>query len=365
MLHSGSRRTVPGMFHRYGALLAVALILARPQVNIAQTIASGDTFAKAQQLAASHHLQHADDLLSQLVQRQPGNAVAWQQLGLIQTQRQLYRDAMRSFARALAIHPGLAAAKLGEIRAAVAYALTLRSAGHQNGALACLLRANRIVPDSPELLTDFGIQAYGMHIYKDADKALTRAHQLDPGNLTTLYALAHVELDEQNMPAAEKHLHAYLQRKPDDATAHYGLGHLLHMMSQDDAAVTELTRSIQLQPRQIASYYELGVIAMERQQIAEAKAEFTHVLAINPHHGGALTGMGILAFRSRHYKQAAQYLSKAVHYAADYVTAHTYYAMTLTRLGQKSEAARQMAQAQALTAQQDRLRGGYTIKKAP
>lgn len=40
---------------------------------------------------------------------------------------------------------------------------------------------------------------------KDADAALNTAHELAPGNVKTLYALAHTELDEQMMGEAEAH----------------------------------------------------------------------------------------------------------------------------------------------------------------
>ena len=360
----GLRFSLPSARRKTCSSIALLCTLFIPPALIAQTNSAAAALHRADSLAAGNHLEQANLLLSSLVQREPHDAEAWLKLGEIQTRQRLYGDAMKSFESALAISPGSRAAQSGEVHAAIKDALSFRAAGDQNGALAILYRALKSVPDSPELLTDFGIQADGMQIYHNADKALTKAHRLDPSNLKTLYALAHVELDEQNMPAAEKHLRAYLLKRPNDATAHYGLGHLLRMMSQYDAAVVQLRRSIALQPNQVASYYELGVIALDRQQNTQAKAEFTHVLSVNPYHGGALTGMGILAFRGKNYQAAAKYLGQAVLYAPSYVTAHRYYAMTLAQLGKKSEAANQMAEAQALTAKQAQLSHGYTIEKS-
>lgn len=353
------------VFHWKVLFLVLGIAFGCVAALAAQTPSTATILHQAAALAASHHLEQANEMLSTLVQNEPQNAEAWQMLGTIQSEQQLYGDAMKSFASALAIHPHSTASQNGEIQAAIKNALALRAAGDQNGALAALVQAIKAVPNSTELLTDFGIQADAMKIYQDADHALTKAHKLDPENLTTLYALAHVELDEQDMPGAEKHLREYLQKRPKDATAHYGLGHLLHMLSQDNAAIVQLQRSIALQPDQTASYYELGVIALDRQKNQEAKAEFSHVLSMNPYHGGALTGMGILAFRSKDYKAASNYLSKAVLYAPDYIPAHRYYAMTLTHLGEKSQAAHQIEIAQALAARQSRLRHGYTLEKQP
>lgn len=341
------------------------LLLAAPALLSPVSQAQQDTLARARSLAASGHLQEANELLSDAVRNKPQDAAFWQELGMIQLSQQLYDDAMQSFGTALRLQPDLGSAQAGEVKAAVADALQDRSTGNQDGALSCLLRARKLVPDSVELLTDFGIQADGMELYKDADAALNQAHGLAPGNAKTLYALAHVELDEQKMPAAEAHLRAYLQMRPDDATAHYGLGHLLYMMTKYDEAAQELERSIALHPQQTESYYELGEIALDQRHGEQARKEFSIVLKADPDHGGALTGMGIVAYRSKDYAQADAYLSKAVLCAPDYAPAHRFYAMTLARLGQQQQSERELALAQKLTDEQDRLRHGYILEHAP
>lgn len=320
---------------------------------------------KARELEAAKHYEQANELLAGYASDHPGNLDVLIELGRVQMEQRLSDDAMRSFSAALAIDPHSASARAGEVRAAVASALADRNAGNNDASLSCLVQALKLVPDSTELLLDFGIQADSMQIYQDADRALTHAHSLAPRNPTILYALAHLELDEQHMADAESNLRAYLKFRPDDATAHYGLGHLLHMLNKDDEARSELERSIALQPQQTESYYELGEIALELHQDDAAKKSFEEVLAVAPHHGGALTGMGILAFRAGDYPSAEKYLRDAVRYAADYPPAHRFYAMTLARLGRASEAQRESALAASLTAQQEKLRQGYRLKAPP
>jgi tetratricopeptide (TPR) repeat protein len=304
-------------------------------------------------------------MLSTLVARDPHNLTAWEELGEVQLAQSLNDDAMKSFEAVLKLKPDSPRAQAGEVRAAIAAALADRAAGNSNGALACLVRAKGYVPESVELLVDFGIQADSMKIYKDADEALSEAHKLDPQNELALYAIAHVELDEQKMGDAESHLREYLKLRDDDASAHYGLGHLLYMLSRDDEAKAELERSISLQPHQTESYYELGQIALDSHDDATARQDYEKVLIGAPNHGGALTGMGVLAFRAKNYTAAESYLKQAVSYAPDYVTAHRYYAMTLARLGQKEQSERESALAQQLTEEQNKLRRGYTLGQIP
>lgn len=273
--------------------------------------------------------------------------------------------AMDAFEAALSSTPGDLSARNGEVNEAISQALSLRNSGNMNAALAVLARAKAYVPDDPNLLTDFGLQADSMHIYKDAEDALKQAHHLAPNDAKILYGLGRVELDEQKMPQAEADLKSYLKLRPDDASAHYGLGHLLHLLGQDDDATGEFERSLQLQPEQTESWYQLGEIALSRNQTVAASLDYQNVLQRDPQHGGALTGLGIIAYRTKDYPSAEQYLRRAVAVAPDYPAAHRFYAMLLARQGKKEEAAKQEALADSLTAQQNRLQHGYVLLSVP
>jgi tetratricopeptide (TPR) repeat protein len=316
---------------------------------------------QAQKLVDARELGKAGELLGKLLRQNPKDEAANLKLGEIRLAQGLNEDALKSFEIVLTLQPDSPPAREGEVKAAEAAALTDRKAGIDGSALLCLMRARKFVPDSPQLLLDFGIQADSMRIYGDADAALTRAHTLAPDDPKILYALAHVQLDEQKMPEAEMNLRAYLQAKPYDATAHYGLGRLLHMLMRDEEAKTELERSITLQPRQSSSFYELGEIARETDNPEEAKRNYEKVLALAPHHGGALTGLGIVAYRAKDYASADKYLQSAVTYAADYATAHHYYALVLIRLGREVESKREADLAESLNRKEARERGGNQL----
>jgi tetratricopeptide (TPR) repeat protein len=324
-----------------------------------------EVLRRARELEAAKHLEEANELLSGYAQQHPRVVAVLLELGQVQLAQELSDDAMRSFGAALAIDPGLNEARAGEVKAVVASALADRNHGDNNGALNCLVQGLKLEPDSVELLLDFGIQADAMQIYVDADKALEDAHALEPENAKILYALAHIELDEQKMNLAQEHLEAYLKLRPDDASAYYGVGHLLHMLDKEDEARKALERSIALQPRQTESYYELGEVALEAHEEAQAKAEYERALAINPSHGGALTGMGIIAFRAKDYAGAEKYLRSAALYAPDYVKAHQFYALTLEKLGRKDQAKEEFAQAQSLSAKQSQNSRGFHLLTPP
>jgi tetratricopeptide (TPR) repeat protein len=341
---------------------AMASSLSPGQIAPASTAESLD---QAQALVEAHQLQKANELLSDFVRQNPGNESVLLELGRVQLQQGLNDDALKSFEAVLSIKPDSASAREGEVKAAAAAALADRQAGADDTALIYLVRARKFVPDSPELLLDFGVQAESMRIYQDADAALNKAHELAPDDPKILYALAHVQLDEQKMAEAEANLRAYLKVRPDDPTAHYGLGRLLHMLLRNNEAKIELERSIALQPRQSGSYYELGEIALEQNEYGQAKSNYEKALGFAPHHGGALTGMGILRFRAKDYVAAETYLQSAVFYASDYPRAHHYYALVLARLGRQAESRRESDLAASLNEQQTRNSRGNFLTILP
>ena len=333
-------------------ICAIAALVAQALPCGTALAQAAPALSEADQLIAAHQYEKANELLANYLQRHPADSGALVKLGKVQIAQGLNDDAMKSFEAVLAAEPDSVSARDGEVRAAIAAALADRSSGLQDYALLDLRRAYKVVDDSPALLLDIGVQEENMRIFQDADSVLTRAHTLAPKDATILYALAHVELDEQKMPDAEANLRSYLTDRPNDATAHYGLGKLLHMELKNDEAKTELNRSIQLEPKQTASYYELGQMELEQEQFDEAKTEFQRVLSLAPSHGGALTGMGEIAFREKNYPVAEQYLKQAVLNAPDYSAAHHYYALVLARLGRSDESKNEAALAERLDKEQ-------------
>jgi tetratricopeptide (TPR) repeat protein len=323
--------------------------------------AASSAVEQARELIKARDLDRASVVLKDALEKNPASPELLLELGGVQLAQGLHEDAMTSFEAVLAARPGEPSARDGEVNAAEAAALADRKAEVDGSALLVLMRARKVVPDSPRLLFDFGMQAESMRIFVDAEAALRQAHNLAPEDAKILYALAHVELDEQKMPEAEEHLRGYLTAKPDDATAHYGMGHLLHMLARDDEAKAELEKSIALSPRQTASYYELGEIALELNENDEAKAQYARVLAAAPHHAGALTGMGIVTFKVKNYPEAEKYLKQAVEYAPEYSTAHHYYALVLGRTGRAEEAKREADLAEQLSKKEMRESRGNVM----
>ncbi|HEX3438311.1 MAG TPA: tetratricopeptide repeat protein [Pseudacidobacterium sp.] len=249
---------------------------------------------------------------------------------------------MDTYEHILKQDPSNQTARNNEIETAIKEALAARRAGKNELALAFLLRANYWVRDSPELLTDLGIQEEAMTLYYDADSTLGKAQQLRPGDLKTIYAVARAKMELDQVQASEDAWKAYLAQRPDDASAHFGYGLLLQMLQRPDEARAQFNRSIELSPQQSESYYRLGEIARNAGEDIQAKQFYEQAIEHDPAHAGAWTGLGILAYNAKEYNQAEQDLERAVQDGPDFQTARYYHGLTLAKLGQKGQSKKEL-----------------------
>ena len=238
----------------------LAIVLVASSLALAQT---PGTLPRARDLLEHGHAAEATHTLETILQRHPGNADAWALLGVARVQQEEPAKAEECFRKALSIDPSLTSALtnlgqlllgeqkqsealpyLGEalrsdrsnnrlremlVSAAESTALQQRANGDRNGALATLLSAKAEAPRSFPLLLDLSILEDELRLFRDADRDVDEARSIQPADLKALYAEAHVKMDLQDMPSAERDMRAYLNARPNDATAHYGLGRILQM----------------------------------------------------------------------------------------------------------------------------------------
>ncbi|MGI9071693.1 MAG: tetratricopeptide repeat protein [Bryobacteraceae bacterium] len=326
---------------------------------------------RAAMLIEHHDLTAAEAALQPLLHQRADDALALNLLGLIRVQQQkpdqaeqLFHQAIESDTRIVGPHLNLArlyAAErpfdaIPELKEALKLksdnpqaesllhtiakqcALNAARSGDKEKALAILLRAREVLPQDPELLYELGLVALESNLYQDAQKLLEQALLARPEYHDAIYALARAYLGQNMAKQAEEQMRKYLAAKTDDASAQYGLGYILMAEQKLGEAQAAFEKSLALQPNQTESLFQLGEIAIKQANNNAARESFVKVLSRDPHHAGALTELGILAYRASHYSEAKTTLGRAVASAPSYQKAHYYYALTLTKLGDKTNA---------------------------
>lgn len=358
-------------------VLCVLALLARNQAPAGRT----ETLQRAAAFIQQGDLASAENALQSILKHAPHDPLALNLLGVVRLRQQnsaeaadLFHQAIQTGRKAAGPHINLAlidgadrpleaVAELQEalviapgdeqavslLRAiAKQSAMNAIQSGGENKAMAVLLKACSVLPSDPELLYDSGLVEYESGAYQAADRSLTEALKLKPGYPEALYALARTYLAESLAKPAEDQMRTYLAEKPNDPTAQYGLGYILMAEQRIEEAKQAFERSLALQPDQTESIFQLGEIAAQQGQESAARDDFTKVLIRDPHHGGALTALGVLAYRATKYGEAKADFERAIESAPGYQKAHYYYALTLSRLGQREQAEREFTIAKGL-----------------
>src|SRR5262249_5216372 len=142
--------------------------------------------------------------------REPAAFPVLYTLGVIHAAAKHYDQADASLTAALS-------AKLDDVATLRALARVANAAGNPEKALAHLLQARRVAPDSPDVLFEFGAAALQLDLLLDALPAFEQLHRARPHEPAYLYALAVAKLRKGERAEAITLLKEYVELRPTDA----------------------------------------------------------------------------------------------------------------------------------------------------
>ena len=224
--------------------------------------------------------------------------------------------------------------------------------GNTEKALAYLIRAKRIEPESPEILFAFGKVCLERDLNDDAFAALSKAAAQRPDNDSYGYVLASAHVARKEYKDARALLEGLLHKHPADAVLHYALGSVLYLEQNLDPAEQHLKKSIELQPRQIAAHYYLGLTVEGRGDRQQAIQILRNLVQQYPDYAPGYEALGSILLKERNYPQAQLLLEKAVQLNPHSVKAHYQLGMLLGRIGKEDESHAQLEIARNLESQE-------------
>ncbi len=220
--------------------------------------------------------------------------------------------------------------------------------GELEHALSYWIRAKKIEPNDPLILSGFGRVCLKMDLLEDAEPALAEAARLKPDDLSYQYTLAAAKVGKHQFQAAQGLLEAILRKKPDDAQIQYALGSVSYREGQLTDAAVHLRESARLQPEQLASYYYLALIVRDQGNEPEAIRTLEELLRRYPDHAPSCEVLGGLLMSAQRYSEAESYLEKAVRLNPKSVKANYQLGLLLARMGKKDEANKWLIVAESL-----------------
>jgi Flp pilus assembly protein TadD len=215
----------------------------------------------------------------------PGNAGAWNNLGIIQAEKGDQESATAHFRRALRLAPAFALAHANLGRSLVKTGHPVEAAKEFEDALAYL-------PDDPSV--HFGY-ACALALEKRGYAAAAEfreALRLDPGRADAWSGLGSAMVQVGNLPtAADAYSHA-VRMSPDDGSARVAYGDSLAQLGRTAEAIREYREALRLEPGAADVHNNLGGLLAESGNLAEARAQFEEALRLKPDYAAARDNLG-------------------------------------------------------------------------
>ncbi len=224
----------------------------------------------------------------------PGNAGAWNNLGIILAERGQQEPAMADFRRALDLAPAFALAhyNLGN---------SLVETGHPAEAASQYESALAFRPQDPSvhfgLANALALERRGYAAAAEYREAL----RLDPGRADAWSGLGSAMVEVGNLQEAAQAYGQAVRIEPDRVQARVGFGDVLTQLGRAPEAIAQYRDALRLRPGDADVHNNLGGLLAEAGRLAEAKAQFLEALRLRPGYADArdnLEKLGALESRA-------------------------------------------------------------------
>ena len=276
---------------------------------------------------------------NRLTELLPGDPSTYINLGLLQITRQQYPEAEANFKKAVAVDPESPAAYtnlagLYRLRGQDAQAeQVLREGVERNPDTPALymaradmlglegkreeaegvlqaLRARQ--PNSPDVATSIGDFYFRQ---KEPDRALAeyqRGVALHPTSNELRQRLLDLDLDLGRIPEAADLDRQLLERSPKDVPANIARGRILLAQGKNDEAITVLRQQVTQAPDAVLAHYFLAMAYRQNAQFQEAKGQLQEALRVEPDMPLALHALADLSMASGDLQAAEEYAARSV-----------------------------------------------------
>ena len=221
---------------------------------------------KSQGQAAIGDLDRAERKLRDLIDRNPRNAQAHYDLGVILDMKGSGDEAVKEYEESLRLDPrnadahnnlGTAMARRGDMSAAEEH----------------FRQAVRLSPSSARSCFNLGIALFKEEKYDESITQLRRAADLDPKMENARLKLGYILLTRERLAEAEIEFRKALRVNPKSPDAYIFLGQVQQQRGNIDGSIESLSTAIKLAPDRGEPYYYLAMSRAQQGKYAEAWKE--------------------------------------------------------------------------------------------
>jgi protein O-GlcNAc transferase len=315
-----------------------------------------DIIHKGEALLGSGHIKDAGDIFLRVLNRDPNNTTALNNLGIICYQEGHYDRAENYINKAIAIRPDMPSyyCNLGNVfkalgkkeQAAIQYerAIHLKpdfAQAHNNlgtvlrelkkhpEAIASFKNAIAIQYDYAEAYYNLGNAFKETGDHPSAIESYNKAISLNPDYVHAYNNLGNVLMNMGNLEQAQNVFERSIRINPSYAQAHNNLGNVLKDSRRLQEALDAYKKAIELNPAYANAYYNMANVLKDLNMSAEAAACYLKAIEIQPVNPEAFNNLGNLYKDQGRIKDAISCYEKAVDLMPGYAQAHSNLLLTL------------------------------------
>jgi tetratricopeptide (TPR) repeat protein len=311
--------------------------------TVSEAEAPSPELTKAEALIQARNYTAAEPLLRKAVETDPGNYVAWFDLGFVENALGKTDDSIAAYRKSVSAKPdvfesnlnlGLQLAKTGQadadqfLRAATQLRPTSQLAEGKarawlslahvleptkpDEALASYHQAATLQPKDPEPHLAAGLLLEQQNQFSDAESEYKQALALDPASSDAITGLANIYMRGRRFPEAAAELRKLVAAHPELVAAHVQLGRVLAADSKPDDAIAELETAAKLAPTDLSVQRDLADLYTTAGKPEKAEAEYRVLLSANPNDAELHHELGQALLRQKKFPDAQKEFLTAV-----------------------------------------------------
>ena len=311
--------------------------------TVSEAEAPSPELTKAEGLIQAKNYAEAESLLRKTVETDPGNYVAWFDLGFVENALGKTDDSIAAYRKSVSAKPdvyesnlnlGLQLAKAdqpdaeqflraatqlkptshgaeGKARAWLSLAHVLK-ATKPDEAVAAYRQAAALQPKDPEPHLAAGLLLEQQNQFSDAESEYKQALALDPASSEAITGLANIYMRGRRFPEAAAELRKLVAAHPDLVAAHVQLGRVLAADSKPDDAIAELEAAAKLAPADVSVQRDLADLYTTAGKPEKAEAEYRTLLSAHPDDADLHHELGQALLRQKKFPDAQKEFLTAV-----------------------------------------------------
>jgi Flp pilus assembly protein TadD len=251
-----------------------------------------DSFFSGRSLIFDRQYTQATDLLEQSVRTDPGEAYAYNALGISYLEQARFQQALPAFRDAARRAPNWSYPLLG-------LALAYEQAGDNSNAIRTYQQAMKVTPQYGFFPYDLGLLYQKMNRRSDAETSYRKAMALMPNSGMPLNALGTLKVSEGKKAEAEKLYRDALVKDPTLLEARHNLAILLSATKdRQTEAIALWQQNLQSQPDYLASRISLAELLAQQADNAGAIEQYRVIANAKPEFVAARTALAELLIKS-------------------------------------------------------------------